>query len=461
MFYKIMTIKNDFKKGSDYIRSQNKKIFNTQDGQIARKLNKTAQLRDPQDVYYRKPCAGFYPEASEEDLRILLSEKQSDILKKCTYINPETLKDYNILLKHKNPDGTLTVRILDGDGAFIKEAKIKPKNVVVIDGFKNGSVSMTYDNQEYASHGDVVKRLIQRSNPFNNYRFIDASVDENIEMVDPEKALKKLIKRIDQGEKVDILSCSFASEVTYEELERVTGQKIKNRPMAVQKKIILDALEKYSKMDDEQIKQYLKKHIKDYTSDDLHDVKILLEKNRELKLYEELSKRGVKIFFGGGNKTAISTHVNAKKWKITHQKTDTINLNLLACGAQGIGALNHQGKIADYSSTRKSIFTPHYEKGDLCIETRDKGYNFTGGTGIDIAYSQRAKSLYQEIDSLKIGSDKIENTPNGCFYKGIPVILSSALQKVYPAAIIRNGTSWSTPRRVGEYTKYEMFKDII
>lgn len=46
-------------------------------------------------------------------------------------------------------------------------------------------------------------------------------------------------------------------------------------------------------------------------------------------------------------------------------------------------------------------------------------------------------------------------------YKGIPIDLRMHEDIVSPMTIIRNGTSWSTPRRVGEFTKYQMLKDLI
>ncbi len=417
-----MQITKDYSKGSPYIRAQNQKVFSSQDGKIARTLNKTALYRDPLDTINRKPIEGFYPDASGEDLKLLLSGSQRDIQKKCSYVSPKDLKTYNILLKSKNKDGTLNVRILDDYGKFIKEAQIKPKKVIVLDNFSNANVPLTFDNKQKIPHGEVVKKIIQRSNPFNHYEFIDISAGEN--RLNPYAALVQLLKRVEAGEKIDAISCSFAKEFSEEMLEDMLAIKLKNRTMVEQKEVIQEAAGSYD------------------------DLKELIDNN---KLFEQLKEHGVKIFVGAGNSNKI----------VDGKKENAINADLFNNGTQGVGALNHEGKIAGYSASRKSIFTPNYENGDLLIEYRQRGFNIAGGAGIDVPYTKQVQDLYKDIKKLDRESKEIEEKDGQKFYKGIPVKTNCYFKYAYPAAIYRNGTSWATPRRTAEYTKYLMLKDII
>lgn len=450
-----MPIKLDLKNisnPSNPFKKALRKIYHTHDGIAARKLNKTAQLRDPIKAHHIVFSKELYPLASKKDLALLLSDKEEDLLKKCTFIHPKNLKEYNILFKKKNADKSIKVRILDSKGGFIKEADIKPKNVVVLDNFSQNTTAMLYDGSEQVPHGNVVQRLIQRSNPFNNYEFIDISSSDQGNKMNSRKAIEDLIKRVRSGEKIDAVSCSFAREFTYEQLEEILRQPIKNKPMIEQRKIIIGNLNRLSKMNDKELEDYFKNIIDDYKPEFLQDVKAFINMNKEIKLFERLNKMGVKIFMGSGN---------AREVLADKKVVETINYNLLADGVEGVGALDTHGLAAQYSGSRKSLFTPHYEKGDICIEFREKGFNFSGGLGVDVPYSEKAKSLFQEICSLSPYSKEIKSLWQGYQYKGIPLDLRMQEDIVYPMTIIRNGTSWSTPRRVGEFTKYQMLKDLI
>lgn len=417
-----MQINNkDYSKCSPYIRAENQKVFSSEDGKIARTLNKTAPYRNPMSPINRKPLEGFYPDASPEDLKLLLSGSQRDVLKKCSYVNPKDLKTYNILLKSKNKDGTLNVRILDDYGKFIKEAQIKPKKVIVLDNFLNANIPLTFDNQQQIPHGEVVKRIILRSNPFNNYEFIDISKGDG--KLNPCEALEALLQRIEAGEKIDAISGSFAQELSEDALENLFKIELKNKPMVEQKETLQAAANSYSGFKEFQ---------------------------NMYRSIERLHKHGVKIFIGAGNSNKI----------IDGKTENALNLDLFANGSQGVGALDNDNKIAGYSATRKSIFTPHYENGDILIEYRRGGFNISGGAGIDVPYSKQTNDLYKEIKKLDIKSKNIEEKDDQKYYKGIPVKINYGCY-VYPSGVLRGGTSWATPRRVAEYTKYLMLKDVI
>lgn len=443
-----MQTNNLSQKGSPAIQAEYKKIFGSSDGQIARELNKTAKYKDPQSPYYREPCASFYPEASNEDLKLLLSGKQEDLLKKCTYIDPKSLNEYNILLKSKNPDGTLTVKILDVNGKFRKEGKITPKNVIVLDNFSGPTTAMLYDGTEKIPHGEVVKGLIQKSNPFNNYEFIDTNIGNN--RLDTLNALREILHRVKNGENIDAICGSYAREVNLEQLENITGLKLKNKPMIYVKKMLRETLDKLSDMSDIELENHFKNILEDFKPEYIQDLRDFLEVNEELQIYDELKKHGVKVFLGAGNGRNAANR----------EGTEIINYNLFSDGAHGVGALDCKDNAANYSASRKTIFTPHYEKGDICIEFREGGFNFAGGAGFDIPYSKKAEAIFKEIKSLDTDTSE-RQAGKVFFHKGIPVKINAITHSAYPAAIIRNGTSWATPRRVGEYTKYLMLKDIV
>lgn len=51
---------------------------------------------------------------------------------------------------------------------------------------------------------------------------------------------------------------------------------------------------------------------------------------------------------------------------------------------EGVGSLSSSGKIADYSASRNSYFTQHYERGEFCVIQYKDGFSFTGTNEIDI-----------------------------------------------------------------------------
>lgn len=435
-------------KASKEVRLEYKKIFGTTDGKIIRELNKCAKIKEPQHPYFREPKASNYKEALPEDLKLLMSSAPKDLLKKCTYVDPKSLKIYNVLLKEKNNDNTLTIRILDTFGKFIKEAKISPQKVIVLDNFTSPTTAMIYDGTEKIPHGEIVKKLIEKSNPFNNYEFIDASNGEN--SIDCFNKLRHILNRAKNGEKIDAICGSYARETTIDDIGNLLGQKLIDKPMIFQKKIVQETFKKLKKLTSKEREEYFRCFVKDFKEEDVQVINDYFKVNKELKLYDELHKRGIKIFLGAGNDTKI---INGKR-------VETINYNLFSDGVQGVGALDNYNKIASYSSSRKSIFTPNYEKGEIYIDFREGGFNFAGGVGFDVPYSKRAEDLYKKIKSL----DTSEFEKQGIkltFLYNIPVRINYNTHSAMPAAIIKNGTSWATPRRVGEYTKYLMLKDII
>ncbi len=79
-------------------------------------------------------------------------------------------------------------------------------------------------------------------------------------------------------------------------------------------------------------------------------------------------KSKIRVLFGAGN--SGSTSYNA----------------YLANGAEGVGALNKSGKVAEYSASRNSSLTQHYEIGEYSLKVTPFGINITGKKGTDIPF---------------------------------------------------------------------------
>ena len=104
-------------------------IYSTKSMQEARQMNRIAIMQAKHPVEYT------YTKATKEDLIRLTSEEAEYTTSRVTWTNPKDGNVYHILKERTTKDGNIIVRILDKDGAFLKEAEIKPKTILVIDKF--------------------------------------------------------------------------------------------------------------------------------------------------------------------------------------------------------------------------------------------------------------------------------------------------------------------------------------
>lgn len=112
---------------------------------MARNLNKIA-LRD-----IKVPKIYTFPKATPQDLKRLTSNTVKDSYSRVTWTNPKNGKVYHILKESELSDGNISVRILNEDGSFLKNASIKPKKIIIIDDFEQNQKSI------YGiSHGEIV-----------------------------------------------------------------------------------------------------------------------------------------------------------------------------------------------------------------------------------------------------------------------------------------------------------------
>ena len=305
--------------------------FSTHQMKQARQMNKIASSQLKAGAIERT-----YPKATTQDLKRLISETVEDTKSRVLWTNPKDGKVYNILKQGETKDGKIIVRILDEEGAFIKEAELTPKKIVIIDDFSSGK-SVIRDNStmlETKTHGDIVALLAQRHNPYASIELIDnaysPSVVENFY-----SEIENLQRRIDLGEQIDYISLSL-------------GSTRKNKDM-------LEML-----------------HELNITPTEMKTSEIAF--NHPSIIPYPASSLAVK---NKGNVRIIQGSANSGK--------ESTNIWLTYPGIEGCGALNPEtGKIAGFSSSRNSLYTQHYENGMFKFKPNSGGMSITGKHNVDI-----------------------------------------------------------------------------
>ena len=96
--------------------------------QQAQMMNRIAKNREYQLYSNMIPS-----KATGEDLKRLTSESMEESYNRAIWINPKTLKPYYLLGEGEDKNGNVHLRILDKDGQFVKNAKVKQKEVILTD----------------------------------------------------------------------------------------------------------------------------------------------------------------------------------------------------------------------------------------------------------------------------------------------------------------------------------------
>ncbi len=302
--------------------------FCTQEMQQARKLNQIA-LRQ-----IKQPISSSFPKATAEDLKRLTSETVEDSFSRVQWTNPKDGKVYNLLKQSETADGKCLIRILDQEGAFVKEATITPKRIVMID----AKTECYPFNLKDASHCDVVYTYLRRNNPFAKINGFNVTgegvifemgsyVGEKTNIVDSNKlirAFQYLTKEIKNGNIPDYITVSIGNEFNPQK-----GLKTGKLELEV------------------------------------------------LKAFQELcstAKGKTRILFSAGN--------DGKHMLNAYLTTDV---------AEGVGALSYTGKLTGFSASRNSRYTQHYEQGVFQIKKTKYGLNVTGQPGTDILFYKGTK----------------------------------------------------------------------
>jgi len=321
------------------IQSSAAERFSSARGQLTRAMNKMAieSMKSEGMVY-------TFSKAAPEDLKRLTSKSIEDSYKRVTWTNPKDNKVYHILEDGREKD-KVRVRILDKDGAFVKNAELKPKTIVIFDNFYS---------PRGVTHGELMETFVKRFNPFANVERL-AHKKNLYEMIKyrrqlpislEEKRFSELADKMDKGKQVDYISIS--------EVNLVDASDVAGKSGDVQKKYVARSC-------------YIK------------PIK---------PLFERILNKGTRILDAAGNDSTFAKEV--------------VNDRLAIDGVEGVGSLRG-GKIAKDSCSRNSAFTQHYEKRDFSPRlTRDEsgkiiGVNVTGLSGTDLPLTRKTKKLPAHI----------------------------------------------------------------
>ncbi len=317
-------------------------------GQFSSVAKKTAQRMNKLAINASKSADSMsytYSKATPEDFARLTSKNIKDSYKRVTWTNPEDGKVYHILEEGRNK-GKVQVRILDKDGAFIKNAEITPKTIVIFD---------TFYSPRGVTHGEMMETFVKRFNPFANverlehkkglYELIKYRGELPMEL--ETKRFKELADKMDKGKQVDYISVSESNLLNCLQLVGKTGE---------QQRAILS------------------------TSPALKDIR---------PIFERIMSKGTRIFEAAGNDARFSKVKTSDRLAIE--------------GVEGVGSLVN-GKIAKESCSRNSVFTQHYERHSyrphLVKDENDKiiGVNVTGLSGTDLPLTRKTRKIAPQVN---------------------------------------------------------------
>lgn len=281
----------------------------------------------------------FIPDCSKanpKDLVRLIDTSSEANLSRVKWVNPKDGKVYYLLKNGKNELGLPIVRILDENANFVKESVMKKCNIVVceIDKPDKG-----LDDFYGLSHSDLTTLFIRKHNPFADVKLclIDSGASND----------EKLAKVIDSD--TAAVSCAFGASLTY-------------RPNNFFKRLYYKYFNKKLKIDPVRMENDLAK----YKSDSIIN-------------FDNIPKN-IRVFVSSGN--------NGK---------NSYNKYLAFKNVEGVGSLDSFGKVTDYSASRNSYFTQHYELGDFPTMQVPEGFMITSFDGIDVPFKS---DKFREIKTL-------------------------------------------------------------
>lgn len=381
-------------------------IFSNDSGKIAWGMNLAS-------IY-----GAFYPLSLpesvefEEDREILFSKKPEDCARWTHWVNPKNGKTYIVIKKKDNEDGTKTVRLLDIDGKFIKEKDITPKKIIQVDTFR-GRENIDYGANIGFSHGDIVRKHLERNNPLCEIESIDIADCSTKEIVDEAyvTAFENILQRIWDGENIDVINCSFGADFKPEPDEEAMGSS-----------------------------SGIMKILNNEFSRDIA--------NEIIPLLDEITKTGTRVVFAAGN-----------------EGKDYVSLEFGASGVDVVGSIEDNGSVSEFSSARN--FARHYERGRYHYKAEKYGINMTGKPGADVSYENTpyAKFIgkkpedllldgnevleYKKLNELRIEGkiDRFSYSRQMAKFKG-KIIKFKDTGKKFPQAEIKDGSNiYYSPER--------------
>jgi len=371
--------------------------FISEEMKVARKLNKiaTRQCKTPPDRAFAK--------ATPEDFKRLTSDTLEDSYSRVQWTNPKDGKVYNLLKQGETKDGNIVIRILDKDGAFIKEAEIKPKEIAIIDDRYGLALNTPFGwNEEnlpaelvYLSHGSAVEIFAKRSNPFARYTIFDSSFS-TFGGVDIDKVANHL-KNLQQGKKYDYVNCSFGFDI--QDPAKPCESAIKNACIKID------------------------------------------------KLY---STRGTRVLISGGN---------SGEW-IGPKAYNAYLVN--SKSAEGVGSLNNRGMISSFSSSRNSKYCQHYEQGEFPITQTSQGFNITGQPGTDIVGEGKNPYVGMRLGDFRKLEEVDSKYANRIgFPRGGECSEDEVATLLFPKDWMISGTSYSAPIRTAKLALNDMLEGLF
>lgn len=277
-----------------------------------------------------------FKNATYKDYLVLKDNTVESNFTRVRWVNPRDNKAYFLLKDGESDDGIQNIRILDSTGRFIKNAAIKKKTIIVFE----LDTDKKFQNINNVSHSDLTSIFIRRFNPF-----ADIKICLWKEKFDIGKNLLNLI-----DDSVSAISCAFSADVAVNKLS--ICQKLYNR-----------IFHKSSKVNPKKLSNELESLL---CSD-------------ERKLGDIPSH--IRIFMASGN-----------------DGKNAYNKYLALNRVEGVGSLSDKKKISDFSGSRNSYFTQHYEKGEFPIIQFPEGFMFTGTGDIDIPCKTDKFKLIKDLD---------------------------------------------------------------
>lgn len=283
-----------------------------------------------------KECDNTFRNACYTDYLRLTNSNYKLGFSRVKWINPKDGKVYHILKEGDLVAGKQPVRILDNTGKFIKNAEIQSKTIVV---FELES-DMRFSELNNLKHSDLTSLFIKRYNPFANIKVCTFKNKNDLH--------EKLSKSIDSN--VAAISCAFAATCP------------------VKPKGKLQQL--YYRL--------TKKHFRT-PHDELYKLLGDLLDQKEKKLSD--IPENIRIFMASGNSGKHS-----------------YNKYLALDRVEGVGSIEQNNKISEFSSSRNAFFTQHYEHGNYQLIQVPEGFIIAETDYTDIPHS----------------SDKYRSTKNVC-----------------------------------------------
>ncbi len=317
--------------------------FCTQEMKQARQMNKIA-------IHQAKAgdVVKTYPKATAQDLKRLTSQTIEDSYSRVEWTNPKDGKVYNLLKQGETEDGKVIVRILENEGAFIKDAELTPKKIIMIDHFGLPETSFNcLSREQQLSHGDQVRIYAMRNNPFAKYTFVNIGSFNRGKSIVPEFTSQLHPNELRGNYDYVSLSCGEDIPIT---------------------------------------QQYM-----------LPETREIRKKTQEL--FTSIPSKNTRVLVAASN--------SGKEYKNVY----------LAGQVEGVGSLTSKGKISNFSSSRNSCYTQHYEQGEFKSHwIKDEqgqiiGENITGLSGCDVKFNFRklSRSEFAKFEQLKKELQKIDD----------------------------------------------------